>query len=247
MCSGTGFCPDCQITSLEAELWNSSTVLTGESNAAPSPIGTIPTKSKQICPKCGQAYDGDKCWECVAHKEDIEETLSLCFPIALSGITIGNILAITMFPPLLSNFWLVYMIPALLFVGAILFIIVLGQRMTRYATYVRVTIVLVTVSFVVPAAYFSLNGIIDTNPPIQVPSRVISKGVSRGKYGAVPYLVLSLSWNKVRIKQAIDVSREKLSSAEPGDSVQLVVHPGAFSQPWYGDVLLSSGDTSNSQ
>jgi hypothetical protein len=97
-----------------------------------------------------------------------------------------------------------------------------------------------------PAAYFFLNGIVDTNPAIQVPSRVISKGVSHGRSGDIPYLDLSLSWNKVRIKQSIDVSRETLSSAEPGDSVRLVVHPGAFSQPWYGDVLLPTDGTHDS-
>jgi hypothetical protein len=247
MCSGTGLCPNCQITALEAKLWNSSTATTIESKTIPQQVKTIPTKSEQICPKCGQDYDGDKCWECVARKADIEETFSLCFPVALGGITIGNIIAIANFPPLLSNFWLVYMIPALLFVGAILFVIMLGQRLTRYATYVRLTILLVTVSFVVPAAYFSLNGIVDTNPAIQVPARVISKGVSHGKYGAIPYFDLSLSWNKVRVELVIDVSRETFSSAEPGDSVQLVVHPGAFSQPWYGDIVLPSTRMSDSR
>jgi len=247
MCSGTGLCPDCQVSWLEAKLWNSSTVKSRESNANPIPVGTIPTKCKQICPKCGQAYDGDKCWECVAREADIEETFFLCFPVALGGITIGNILAIAIFPPLISNFPMVYMIPALFFVGAILFVIVLGQRLTRYATYVRLTIVLVTVSFVMPTAYFFLNGIVDTNPAIQVPSRVISKGVSHGRSGDIPYLELSLSWNEVRIKQSIDVSRKTLSSVEPGDSVRLVVHPGAFSQPWYDNVLTSSTGTSDSR
>jgi hypothetical protein len=53
--------------------------------------------------------------------------------------------------------------------------------------------------------------------------------------------------SKVRVELTIDVSRETFSSAEPGDSVQLVVHPGAFSQPWYGDIILPSTRMSDSR
>lgn len=244
MCSGTGMCPDCMVTGIETKLWNNSTATTKQSPSIPPQAGTIAAKSNQICPRCGQTYEGDKCWECVTRKADIEETFSLCFPVALVGITFGNILAIVIFPPLISHFPKVYMVPAFFFVGAIITVLTLGQCQMRYANYVRLTILLVMISFYAPAAYFFLNGFVDTNPAIQVPSRVISKGVSQGKGGG-PYLELSLSWNKVRIKQNIGVSRETLSSVEPGDTVRVVIHPGAFSQPWYDNVLTSSTGTSD--
>jgi len=90
-----------------------------------------------------------------------------------------------------------------------------------------------------PAAYYFLNGLLDANPAMEVPSRVITKDIGHGRYGG-PVLVVSLSWNQKRIEENIGVSHEKYSAAEPGDSVRVVVHPGAFSQPWYDDVLLSS-------
>jgi hypothetical protein len=193
----------------------------------------------QLCPGCGQAFDGDQCWVCVARKEDILETFTFSLPVALGGITIGLILAISLYPPLGSNLTTIYRIPVLVFVGAIVLALVLRQQLTRYATFVRLMIVLVTATFVMPAAYYFLNGMLDSNPAVEVPSRVIMKDIGHGRYGA-PVLVVSLSWKQKRIEENIGVSREKYSAAEPGDSVRVIVHPGAFSQPWYGDVLLSS-------
>lgn len=60
-----------------------------------------------ICSECGQAFDGDQCWVCVARMADIEETFSFSLPVALAGI-IGTILAIGVYPPLKSNSLAIY-------------------------------------------------------------------------------------------------------------------------------------------
>ena len=193
----------------------------------------------QICPKCGQAFDGDRCWVCVARLADIEETLFFAFPVALGGITIGLIFAISLYPPLGINLTAIYRIPVLFFAGAIILMFVLRQQLTRYATFVRLIIVLVTVAFIMPGAYYFLNGMLDANPAVEVPSRVIMKDIGHRRHGG-PVLVVSLSWNQKRIEENINVSREKYSAVEPGDSVLVEVHPGTFSQPWCGDVFLSS-------
>jgi hypothetical protein len=198
-----------------------------------------PRMSVQICSECGQAFDCDQCWVCVARKEDILETFTFSLPVAVGGITIGVIFAISLYPPLGSSLTTIYRIPVLSFVGAVVLGLVIRRQLTRYATAVRLIIVLVTVAFVMPAAYYFLNGLLDANPAMEVPSRVITKDIGHGRYGG-PVLVVSLSWNQKRIEENIGVSHEKYSAAEPGDSVRVVVHPGAFSQPWYGDVLLSS-------
>jgi len=203
-------------------------------------------QTRQICSECGQVFDGDQCWVCVAREEDIKETLSLSFPVALGGITVGNILAITLYPPLESNFPMVYMFPAVSFVVLVVLAFALQDQIVRYAAVVRVLIVLVAATCLMPAAYYFLNGILDGNPSVEVPSRVTSKNVSQGKYGG-PDLVVSLSWNQQTIDQVFRVGHKTYSAVEPGDSVRIVVHPGAFLQPWYSDVHISDDHDHNSK
>jgi hypothetical protein len=84
------------------------------------PIGETVAPTQQICPECGQPYDdGEQCWICVARNEDIKETLSLAFPVALAGHTIGSLIALSLYPPLVSNILVVYMIPGVSFAVAV--------------------------------------------------------------------------------------------------------------------------------
>jgi hypothetical protein len=240
MCSGIGFCPDCKVTWIEAKLWNDSHPTTKQSPVNPPQAATTVAKSNQICPKCGQTFDGVKCWECVSRKADIEVTVSLCFPVGLAGITLGNILAIAIFPPLISTFPKVYLVPALFFLAAMAAVLMLGQRQTRYANFVRLMVVLVTISLYVPAAYFFLNGMLDSSQAVEVPSRVMMKTIS--KKGS-PIFGVNLEWNQKRIEENMEVSRDTYYAITPGEFVRVVIHPGAFSQPWYDDVLVSTDDT----
>jgi hypothetical protein len=166
--------------------------------------------------------------------EDIKETFFLSLPVALSGI-IGTELAGALYPPLPSNPRMAYVIPALFFAGALIVVVMLGRRLTKYATFVRLVIVSVAAIFVMPAAYFFLNGILDGSPSIEVPSRVVGKYVG-GRGGH--FLVVSLSWERKRVDQNFRVNVEDFSVAEPGDYVRVVIHPGVFSQAWSDNVLL---------
>ncbi len=178
--------------------------------------------------------------ECVARKADIEETVSLCFPVALVGFAFGNLLAVVIYPPLVSNFPRIFAVPFLFLSAALAAAHMLGQRQMRYANYVRLMIVLVTISFYAPVAYFFLNGILDSSPGMGVPSRVVAKAIQK-RGGRV--LAVDLLWYHKRIEENINVSDDIYSAVEPGDTVRVVIHPGAFSQPWYGDVLTGTSDS----
>jgi hypothetical protein len=191
----------------------------------------------QICPECGQSFDGGQCWACVARMADIEETFSLSFPVALAAITIGNIIAISIYTPLGPEWTRVYMIPGVSFLFAVALSFVLRNQMPRYALLIRLTIVFVAVTCLLPATYFLLNGILDGDTPTEISSLVISKHIGQGTYGG-PDLFVRLSWRQHMIEQAFRVDSKTYSAVEPGDSVRVVIHPGAFSQPWYSDRLL---------
>ena len=155
-----------------------------------------------ICSECGQAFDGDQCWVCVARMADIEETFSFSLPVALAGI-IATILAVGVYPPLKSNSLAIYMIPALFFIpGAIVLVLVNCDRLTRYAMPVRLMFVLVAAAFVMPAAYYLLNGALDGNPPVEVQALVSSKFIGHGRNTPAFGLVWTLSWNRERIEQS---------------------------------------------
>ena len=192
-----------------------------------------------ICPECGQPYDdGEQCWVCVARNEDIEETLSLAFPVALTGISFGSLIALSLYPPLSSNLLVIYMVPGISFVVAVALALLLTDQLTRYATLVRFVIVLVTATFLMPATYYFLNGILDGNPGIKMPVNVLRKD-SGGPESGGPYLILRVPLNNERIDASIHVNTRTFSAVEPGDVVMIIVHPGAFSQPWCSDVLPS--------
>jgi hypothetical protein len=157
--------------------------------------------------------------------------------MAIFGISLGSLIALYSYPPLFSNLLAVYMVPGIYLVVALALAFFLQDQLTRYWTLVILMIVLVAGTFVMPPAYYFLNGILDGNPAREIPSIVLGKGRGGYKRGG-PYLVLSLPWNSERTNVRIQVYERTFSDAEPGDSVRLVFHPGAFSLPWYGSVLF---------
>lgn len=122
--------------------------------------------------------------------------------------------------------------------AAIAGLIVLLGQLQRYITFVRAMFVLASAATLILAAFFFLNGALDEHPPAEANALVSTKSVTRGKF-AHPYIVMAIAWNQRQIEETLSVSRETFSVVEPGDSVRVVIHPGAFSLPWYGDVLLS--------
>jgi len=164
-------------------------------------------------------------------------TFYIAFPAAIFGISLGSLVALDSYPPLFSNLLLVYMVPGISLVVALALAFFLQDQLTRYSTLVILMIVFVAATFVAPPAYILMNGILDGSPAKEIPSIVLGKG-RPGYKGGRPYLVLSLPWNSEKINVRVGVYDRTFSDAEPGDSVRLVVHPGAFSLPWYGNVLF---------
>jgi hypothetical protein len=193
-----------------------------------------------VCSQCGQAFDGNQCWVCVARMTDVKQTLFFSLPVAIAGI-IGTILVSGLYPPLMWNSLVDYMFPTLFLIPAVIvFVLVYCQRLTRYAALVRLIFVLVAAAFVVPAAFYFLNGALDHKPPVEVQALVSSKYSGQGRNENAYGLIWTLSWNGKRIEQDSGVSREIFSATDPGDSVRVVVHPGTFSTPWYGKGILSN-------
>ena len=191
----------------------------------------------QACPRCGQSFDGDQCWVCIARLEDIKETFYFCLCVALAGI-LALVVATGSYPPLNSSLLAVYVIAAeFLIPGAIVFLLVLCDRLIRYASFVRIVFVLAATTSVVLAAYYFLNGALDDGTPVEAHAVVSEKYINNGK-GAKYNLAWTLSWSDKNIEGSIGVHSETFSTAEPGDSVLVTVHPGEFSQPWYSDVHL---------
>jgi hypothetical protein len=190
-----------------------------------------------ICPECGQPFEDDQCcWVCAARDEAIELTFNIACFVAIFGIA-GIIIALDLYPPLFSNLLKIFMIPGISFAAALLLLFLFADFRTRYAKTTIAIIIVVAATFAMPTAYYFLNGILDGSPAREIPSTVLRKGISSGKGGG-PYLVLSLPWHSESKNVSVRVSSRTLSDAEQGDSVRLVVHPGAFSLPWYGDVLF---------
>jgi len=200
-----------------------------------------------ICPECGQPFDdSDQCWACVARRADIEETFFLSSTVAFAGI-LGIITATYIYPPLESNSLVEYSIPGLIIIpGVIVLVLQLCWRLTRYAPLVRSMLVFVAATFVIMAAYYFLNGALDGNPTVEGQALVSGKYYNSGR-GSTYNLDWTLSLKGQTIEDSLGVSRETFSSAQPGDAVRIVIHPGAFSTPWRSDVHLLGSRTGDSR
>lgn len=119
-------------------------------------------------------------------------------------------------------------------------------KLARYITFVNVICVLASAAAVILAAFVFLNGALDFHPTVQADALVSAK-YQGGLRSGGPSLGLSIAWNQRRIEETVSVSRRAFSVAEPGDSVRVTIHPGAFSAPWYGSgVTLNDTATSES-
>jgi hypothetical protein len=53
-------------------------------------------------------------------------------------------------------------------------------------------------------------------------------------------LHVTLYWKQRRIDEDLDVLRPTYDAVEPNDSVNIIVHPGEFSLPWYSYLIPES-------
>jgi len=196
----------------------------------------------QICPQCGKSFDGDQCEVCLARVADIQRVFfRLQLYVGLAGF-LGTLFGLMFYPPLRwDSIALDHLLDFIVVPAVIVFLLVRLNRLARYAVFVKAMLGLTSVILLVLSAFVFLNGALDKNPPVEARAIVSGKFVSHAK-GPTPGLELTIEWNQQEIKKSIDVKRETFSAFEPGDYVNLEIHPGAFSTPWYGDGHILKGN-----
>jgi hypothetical protein len=161
-------------------------------------------------------------------------------PVAGVGL-VGSLIAAFTYPTLGLNSLGIFLLPSTIIVP-LTTVLVLDHfaRLARYALAVRIMFVLVAAVPVLYAAFFFLNGALDGNAPVEAQALVSRKAVN---YSEGPRYILDvrLSWNHKPSEGSVGVTHQTFSAVKPGDTVHLLVHPGAFSTPWYDEKLLSSG------
>ena len=95
--------------------------------------------------------------------------------------------------------------------------------------------VVVAIVLCISAAFLILNGSLDTYPPAQVNARVIAKSVGYRLTSGV--LTVAPSWRNGRTEERLPVSSATFYMVAEGQSVEIVVHRGAFGLPWFSSVL----------
>jgi hypothetical protein len=196
-----------------------------------------------ICAQCGKAFDGDHCLECAARNAEVYKTVVWSFV----GTSVGMLLtalAVALYPPLgwvsqaLGHAWEFFFLTFLA--------VMWHSKLRRYIILVNAICVLASAAALILAAFLFLNGALDYQTAVQADALVSSKHVTRGRSPG-PVLNLSIAWSQRRIEETLSVSRKTFSVVEPGDSVRVTVHPGAFSMPWYSKgVILNGTPTSDS-
>jgi hypothetical protein len=195
----------------------------------------------QICPKCGQAFDGDKCWVCVARLIDIKETSIHCLIVACVGLLALG--AASSYSPLSRYFPGRFLLLAAFVVpGVVAFLLVSFDRLSRYALAFRLTLILAAATPIMSAAFIYLNGAWDREPSVVTQAFVTHKFYELGRGGPAYFLDVTLDWQQQRrMDGEVLVDRKVYDSVEPSESVNVTVHPGQFSMPWYSDVFLPNG------
>jgi len=194
----------------------------------------------ETCPACGHPFEAVRCPFCEASKSEVEDVSKKSMWVLGAGLAAGFLLD-NSFPlldwPLSAEGvgWVLLIVPLVfLTVPAII-----KRPIVQEAARIKGMFVWVAGLLVMYVVFCFLNVILDKHPPIEVPARVVTKDVGTSRMGLTFYtLRLSLLWDQKQLEVGCRVSPQKFSDAEPGDLVHLVVHPGAFSLAWRGDVLV---------
>jgi len=81
-------------------------------------------------------------------------------------------------------------------------------------------------------AGMQLNSLADSLAPQRYPVTVVSKYIHRGSKSTSRHLVLE-PWGPVTARSDITVPADMYSSTQPGDTVCVLLHPGALGVEWY--------------
>lgn len=195
-----------------------------------------------LCPQCGKTLDGGECQVCVARIANLQRTFFLYqMPVGCVGF-LGMMFALLLYPPLgWDSIAMDHILDFIVIPGAIVFLLLRCNRLARYAPFVKLMSGFASATLAILAAFIFLNGALDGKPGADAQAFVSNKSVSH-THGASLDLELIIEWDQKQIKEDVAVRRETYSAIDPGDSVSLTVHSGAFSTPWYGNghVLLGN-------
>jgi hypothetical protein len=165
-------------------------------------------------------------------REDIGEPLQ-SFPALLAIGSFGIYVTDAVCTPL-DEGPLMRSVLALLCISALLAASTRRIRSVAYIGFARRMVACVGLVLVLSSAFIILNGALDSYPPLQVETQVIQKSVgARSSY----HLVVSPSWREGRDHETFQVRRATFDDVQMGDSIQVVVHRGAFWVPWRPRVL----------
>jgi hypothetical protein len=128
-----------------------------------------------------------------------------------------------------------------------LFLTIFSEPMVRYASVIRLVLVLAAVASITPEAYYFLNGMLDGRDPVAVWTVISDKEEVNNGSGIIDLLDCRLSWHQKTLDESFAVSWTVFSAAEKGNSIRVLIHPGAFSQPWYSDVQVENSRAGNSR
>jgi hypothetical protein len=193
----------------------------------------------ETCSICGRPFEAERCPFCEATEREVIDVGKRFILVSLPGL-VASLFLYRLFPLLewpLATIDVMYA----LFLGPPLFLILLmtfNRRFVLQAARIKRVFKWMPALLIIYVAFCFLNVALDKQPPMEVPAYVVSKESGRGRGGTAYILQLSLTWHQQPLEKEWSVSRQTFSAAEAGDFVRLVVHPGAFSLAWCGDVLV---------
>jgi hypothetical protein len=194
----------------------------------------------ETCPVCGQPFEAERCPFCEATRKAVIDFCKRSTLVSGAGLVAGFFLDKSF--PLLEWPLATSSLTLALFFAPVVFLTLLmtfNRRFGQQAARIKRVFVWTAALLIMFVAFCFLNVALDKQPPIEVPARVVSKESGRAsRIGGTAYILqLSLSWDQQQLEAECSVSPQKFSDVEPGDLVHLIVHPGAFSLAWHGDVL----------
>jgi hypothetical protein len=87
------------------------------------------------------------------------------------------------------------------------------------------------------ALFIACNAVLDKSPVTPVRTAMVSKRITRGRYGAASYTLTVSAWRPGRATEAFAVDGRTYRAASMQRLVVVEMHRGLFGLPWYSGVL----------
>jgi hypothetical protein len=142
----------------------------------------------------------------------------MVYPLLDARRTMGFLLGVFLFPPMLQILSLVLKLPND------------GGWWLR-AVYMCSSLALVLLGFML-----FMNGRLDKSPGREVTTTVVRKTVVRGR--TTRYHLWVTSWRPGRTEEDFNIGLREFNLARVGKTVAVELHSGFFGLPWRGDILL---------